>query len=246
MAGTFTCSIDDGHPSDMRIAELLQKHGLNATFFIPIKNSENYPVLRSAQVRELGANFEIGSHTYDHCYLAKLNPAQARYQVIAGKRKLEDSLGGPVYGFCYPGGKYHRDHINLVKSAGFHYARTTENLCFSLNKSRFEIPTTCQFYPHDKSVYVRNYIRKLHWQERSDALLIMLGQRSWIDRMYALFDHAIEHDLIFHLWTHSHNLDDLQLWDAVDGFFNHVSKNVASTDRLNNHQLVKRHYQVQT
>lgn len=242
MASTFTCSIDDGHPSDLRLADLLHKHGLNATFFIPIRNSENYPVMSASKIREIGSAFEVGSHTYDHFFLTNLNGPQARYQVNAGKQKLEDILGKPVDGFCYPGGKYRNEHIELVKQAGFHYARTTENLRFSPGKDRFEIPTTCQFYPHTKSVYLRNFIRSMHWTQRHQALRILLQGQSWIDRVYALFDYANEHDLVFHLWIHSHNIDDLNLWTTLDNFLSYVTDHVDMSDRLNNKQLVRRMY----
>jgi peptidoglycan/xylan/chitin deacetylase (PgdA/CDA1 family) len=240
MTSMFTCSIDDGHPSDMRLADMLHKHGLNATFYVPIKNSENYPVMSRSQIREIGSAFEIGSHTYDHCFLANLNLPQARYQVMAGKQKLEDILGRPVNGFCYPGGKYRSEHIELVKQAGFYYARTTKNLCFSPGEDRFEIPTTCQFYPHNKSVYIRNFIRSMQWQQRHPALRIMLQKDNWIDRIYALFDYANEHGLVFHLWIHSHNIDDLNLWAALDYFFSYVSDHICTSNRISNKQLVAR------
>jgi hypothetical protein len=32
----ITTSWDDGHPSDLRVAELLIKHGLRGTFYVPM------------------------------------------------------------------------------------------------------------------------------------------------------------------------------------------------------------------
>lgn len=240
---TFTCSVDDGHPSDIRMAELLYRHGLNATFFIPVRNKEGYPVMPAAQIREVADVFEIGSHTFDHCYLPSVNLPQARYQIFEGKRKLEDMLGKSVSGFCYPGGKYHQAHIDLVKRAHFSYARTTTNLCFDTGASRFEIPTTCQFYPHQKSVYVRNFIRGMHWNQRKAGLFAVLEEDNWKNRIYRLFDHAIQSDSVFHLWLHSHNIDDLNLWSDLDAFLAHVSANVESRQRLNNVQLATRFFQ---
>jgi peptidoglycan/xylan/chitin deacetylase (PgdA/CDA1 family) len=240
MSCTFTCSIDDGHPSDTRIAELLYRHGLHATFFIPIRNREGFPVMPPSKIRDLGETFEIGSHTYDHCYLNNVSAQLARYQINEGKQRLEDILGKPVHGFCYPGGKYHKIHIDMVKRAGFQYARTTTNLCFDVGASRFEIPTTCQFYPHKKSVYVRNFIRARHWRERHVGLRAVLLRDNWLERMYSLFEHANQTDGVFHLWGHSHNLDDLDLWSELDTFLGHVAKNVSSHQRVTNGQLAAR------
>jgi hypothetical protein len=243
MPVTFTCSVDDGHPSDIRIADMLNKHKLNATFYIPIKNKEGYPVMSHSKMRNIGESFEIGSHTFDHCFLNSVSMAQARYQIYEGKQKLEDILGRPVSGFCYPGGKYHKTHIDMVKRAGFKYARTTTNLCFDAGTNRFEIPTTCQFYPHAKSVYVRNFIKAMHWGERQAGLRAVLKEDNWMNRMVALFEHANQNDNIFHLWLHSHNLDDLDLWSDLDTFLAHVASKVLPEQRLTNVQLATRFFE---
>jgi peptidoglycan/xylan/chitin deacetylase (PgdA/CDA1 family) len=239
---TFTCSVDDGHPSDLKMAGLLHRHGLQATFFIPIKNQEGYPVMSPSQMRLLSQDFEIGSHTIDHCYLPSLSLAKARYQIFEGKQKLEDILGKTVSGFCYPGGRFHKTHIDMVKRAGFHYARTTTNLSFSAGTNRFEIPTTCQFFPHQKAVYVRNFIRAMHWSERQAGLRTVLQQDSWIKRMYALFEYAHQNGSIFHMWVHSHNIDDFNLWSELDAFLGHVAANVKPDQSVTNGQLASRFF----
>lgn len=243
MPTTFTCSVDDGHPSDIRMAELLDRHGINATFFIPVKNREGFPVMSPAQIREVGQSFEIGSHTFDHCFLPSVNLPQARYQIFEGKRKLEDILGRAVSGFCYPGGKYHQVHIDMVKRAQFTYARTITNLCFDTGASRYELPTTCQFYPHQKSVYVRNFIRGMHWSQRKAGLLTILEEDNWKNRIYGLFDHARQNESVFHLWLHSHNIDDLDLWDDLETFLAYVAANVEVDQRVNNAQLANRFFE---
>ena len=44
-AAVLCFSVDDGHPLDMRMADLLIKHGVQASFFVPSRNSEGQPVL---------------------------------------------------------------------------------------------------------------------------------------------------------------------------------------------------------
>lgn len=239
MSVMFTCSTDDGHPSDLRMADLLSRHNLSGTFFIPIKNREGPPVLSAAKIRELSTRFEIGSHTYDHCFLNRVDIGQARFQIEEGKKKLEDILGRPVSGFCYPGGKYGQQHIELVQAAGFDYARTTMNLCFFSGKSRFEMPTTCQFYPHERSVYCRNFIKAGRWPQRYDGLALALSEANWLKRLYALFDHACEQGTVFHLWSHSNDIDKLGAWDELDRFFGYVASRTAVAGRVDNMQLAR-------
>ena len=240
MGPVFTCSIDDGHPADMKTAELLNKHGLNATFFIPIRNCEGDAVLTHGQMRELGRRFEIGSHTYDHCYLKKVDIWQAYHQIHDGKRQLEDVLGAPVNGFCYPGGRYTRRDVELVRACRFTYARTTMNLCFEPGDRLYETPTTIQFYPHDRMVYLRNFAGSGNWPRRIDGLRLALRHENWIQRLYAMFDYACRNGATFHLWGHSKQIEQLNAWHDLDVFLGHVAQRVARQNRVSNEQLAAR------
>lgn len=237
MAAVFTCSMDDGHPLDMRMAELLCKHGLNGTFYVPISNREGPPVMTKRQLLELSARFEIGSHTQDHCYLNSLPLTEATYQINAGKRHLEDLVEHTVEGFCYPGGKFSRPHIALVQDAGFKYARTTTNLCIDTGISRFEVPTTIQFYPHSRAVYLRNFLQAGRWDKRAHALYQVLHKENWIERIYALFNYCCERGGTFHLWAHTIEIDQLGAWQQLDHFLAHVVTRIPPENRLSNQQV---------
>ncbi|NEX62715.1 polysaccharide deacetylase family protein [Noviherbaspirillum galbum] len=245
MSLLFTCSIDDGHPLDMRTAELLDKHGLRATFYVPIKNREGSYVMTRENLRELSRRFEVGSHTYDHCYLRELDVRRTYYQISKGKNGLEDVLGLPINGFCYPGGKYSAKDIDMVRACGFVYARTTANLFLDAGHSRLELPTTIQFYPHSRGVYLRNYARSGDWLKRAGPLYLALRNDHWIKRLHALFDHAVEAGRVFHLWGHSKQIDELDAWDEFEAFLAHVGQQVRADARLTNGELVQRVYGVE-
>jgi peptidoglycan-N-acetylglucosamine deacetylase len=100
----ITVSVDDGYPADSRAADLLNKYGLQATFYIPARNPE-HPVMAAGQIRELSRGFEIGGHTYNHAALKSLSTEKAWEEIYDGKRWLEDLLGEPVVSFCYPQGQ---------------------------------------------------------------------------------------------------------------------------------------------
>jgi peptidoglycan/xylan/chitin deacetylase (PgdA/CDA1 family) len=242
MGVAFTCSVDDGYPSDMKMAELLQKHGLNATFFIPVRNREGFDVVSPSQIREIARSYEIGSHTFDHCYLNNVDAVQARYQIIEGKKRLEDMLGAEIAGFCYPGGKHRHRDIGVLKEAGFKYARTVANLRFDVGDKPYEMPTTVQFYPHESRVYLRNFASSGDWLKRHEALRLAVHHQHWVDRLYALFDYACKRGGAFHLWGHSMEIDELNAWPELDRFFAHVASRVPPPDRLNNEQLAARYF----
>jgi peptidoglycan/xylan/chitin deacetylase (PgdA/CDA1 family) len=84
------------------------------------------PLMDAAQVREwLAAGHEIGSHTRTHPHLTRLSAAEAREEISASKKKLEDLFGRPIHHFCYPYGDWNETVRNLVMAAGYRTACTT-------------------------------------------------------------------------------------------------------------------------
>jgi hypothetical protein len=196
--------------------------------------------MTEAQMREMGRYFEIGSHTFDHRYLKKVNIWQAYHQIDNGKKHLEDVLGMRVNGFCYPGGRYRPRDVDLVKACGFTYARTTMNLCFDVGSQAYEMPTTVQFYPHDRSVYIRNFMGAGSRLRRMEGLRIAVQYGNWIQRLYAMFDHACRHKGTFHLWGHSKQIDELDAWQELDVFFAYVADRIEAINRVSNEELAAR------
>jgi peptidoglycan/xylan/chitin deacetylase (PgdA/CDA1 family) len=85
------------------------------------------PIMDAAQVREwLAAGHAIGSHTLTHPFLTRLPAVQAREEITASRKKLEDLFGVAVEHFCYPYGDWNNAVRDLVAEAGYHTACTTE------------------------------------------------------------------------------------------------------------------------
>ena len=85
------------------------------------------PLMDETQVKEwLAAGHEIGSHTLSHPFLTRLSPQQAREEISASKKNLEDRFGRPVRHFCYPYGDWNAAVRDLVMAAGYETACTTE------------------------------------------------------------------------------------------------------------------------
>jgi len=82
------------------------------------------------EVRELavGSLVTIGAHTITHPILTRIPEAEARHEVIEGKRLLEDKIGLTVDFFAYPNGgreDISLEVVELVKEAGYRAACTT-------------------------------------------------------------------------------------------------------------------------
>src|SRR5438270_8257802 len=122
----ITTSWDDGHPSDVRMAELLARYGLRGTFYIP--RTAGMDMLSAAALRDLAGSFEVGGHTIRHVTLTEVSDADARREIAESKAWLEGATGRPCPMFCPPRGKYRRRHLDLIREAGYAGVRTVELL----------------------------------------------------------------------------------------------------------------------
>ena len=107
-----------------------------------------FQFLNAGQLLQLDASpwITIGAHTHAHCVLTAVTPAEAKQDVLEGKKWLESQLGHPVVDFAYPYGAYDDEIAKLVRLAGFHTAVTTlaeplGGLCNLMAIPRIEINT---------------------------------------------------------------------------------------------------------
>ena len=236
-----TTSWDDGHPSDERLADLLSRYGIAGTFYVPDRNSEGRPVLDKAAIRRLTGNVEIGGHSIDHVVLHRLAPEELARQVEGNKRWLEDVTGNPVRGFCYVRGRYNSAVTDVVRRAGFEYARTTDNFHTGIGNEPFEIPTTLQLYPHPASDYVKMLLRGPSLA-RARLFLSAVGAGPLVERVRRLADHARTGDGYFHLWGHSWELDEHDLWGDLEKTLAHLASLATNADFVTNLEAVRRRW----
>lgn len=235
----FTTSWDDGHPLDLRIADMLAEHGFTGTFYVPRRNVEGRPVMTAPQLRTLDAHFEIGGHSIDHVRLVDLPPRERSRQIIDSKRQLEDDLGHPIDGFCYPGGAYDRAVRDAVQAAGYRYARTVANLSLEPPDDRYQLSTTLQMYPHSRGLLARNFVRGGAWRDRARALGLCVTHPSLAARLERLLRLALERGGVFHLWGHSWELDEHGLWSELERFLRLANGLVAREARCTNGAVVE-------
>lgn len=229
----FTTSWDDGHPLDLRIAELLARYELRGTFYVPRRNREGRAVLGKLELRELAIHHEIGAHTVDHVRLS----AASLDQVRASKTAIEDELGRSIAGFCYPGGVHSATIRAAVGDAGFRYARTIENLRFDVPRDPFQLATTLQFYPHRHLTYVKNLARG-HIRERVRGFACAMRGHSLVATACGLLETALATGGMFHLWGHSWEIQEHDLWGELEAFFAFARDHVPRGQRLDNAELI--------
>jgi len=211
----ITTSWDDGHPADLRVAELLDRHRIQGTFYVPSHNSEGRPVMQPNEIAWLAQRFEIGGHTQSHVSLTQLPPHVAAEQIEANKNCLEDLLGREIQGFAYVRGHHNRRVRAAVARAGYRYARTVKNLSSNPGADRYAVPTTVQFYSHPHGVYVRNYVSGGPTVARSAVLAALLRDGDFIERISACAQVCSRVGGWFHLWGHSWEIEEQGLWESL-------------------------------
>ena len=229
----FTCSWDDGHPDDLRLAEMLTRHGFAATFFVPSANSEGRKVMTAAEIRSLAeAGFEIGAHGADHLRLTRLAPEERRRQMFDDRRRLEDLLGSPIAGFCYPGGRHDRRTRRLAAELGFRYARTTQMFRLDAGSDPFAMPTTLQFHANGAAGYLRNWLRN-----RAGLARLRLARRCLAAGPAGGLRYALGQGGVFHLWGHSWEIDETRRWDSLAALLEEAAEVISPENRLTNREV---------
>ncbi len=146
-------TFDDGFANVFRHGlEPLAKNGFKAIEFLvanllgginkwEMEHGEaKQSLMDAAQIKEwLAAGHEIGSHTLTHPFLTKISLKEAREEISASKKKLEDIFGVAIRHFCYPYGDWNPAVRDLVKEAGYETACTTDLGINTRASSAFEL-----------------------------------------------------------------------------------------------------------
>jgi peptidoglycan/xylan/chitin deacetylase (PgdA/CDA1 family) len=174
-------TFDDGYEDVFRegLAPLAE-HGFRATMFlisgrIGGAGGASGPMMDAAQVRDwLAAGHRIGSHTVSHPRLTSIPRGQAREEIAASRKGLEDRFGVPIEDFCYPYGDWDEAVRDMVAEAGYSSACTTEPGLNDASVPPYEIRRLLACHP------VRT---------PKQALIRLLGR----------FDRFVPHDLVSRL-----------------------------------------------
>ncbi len=234
-------SWDDGHPDDRRVAERMAAHGLRGTFFVPLRNVEGRPVMAMSELRALNAaGFEIGAHGVDHRRLHMLPAAEMQRQLAEGRARLEDMLGQPVLGLCYPGGRHNAAIRAAAAATGYRYGRTTEMLRLDCGQDPFRLPTSLQLHPHGLLPLLRNWLRQGGGLSRLLRLAQVWRAGSLPLAVNSLGAEATRQDGVLHLWGHSWEIgEQAGGWPQLEEIFASLAALVPPETRKTCRELVK-------
>ncbi len=208
-AKALTLSYDDGVRQDHRLMEMLNRHGIKATFNLNSglflqQREEETPLskhrMTMAQAAALFRNsgHEIASHGKSHAALEQLPYSDVVNEIMEDRRVLETVFGGIVRGFAYPFGSYDERVIDSLKACGIAYARTVEaSEGFELPVDWLRLKPTCH---HNHPALM----------ELADAFL--RGDDRWGPKM-------------FYLWGRSYEFDGDNNWQVMEEFCKYAGAN---------------------
>lgn len=201
----LTLSYDDGVSQDKRLVQIFNKHKLRATFNLNsgmqdecnqwINNGIVIKRINVDEIKELYIGHEVAIHSLSHPHLENLSKELVLKEILQDRKNLEKTFGYMVRGMAYPYGNYNETVLEVLKTCGIEYSRTTaENERFNLPKNCLEWDPTC----HHKN-------SKL------------------MDLAKAFINNQFESQSLFYVWGHSYEFDVDDNWSIIEKFSDEVS-----------------------
>ena len=202
-AKALTLSYDDGVEQDIRLIEIMKKHGLKGTFNINsglyAPEGKVYPEgtihrrMSKSAALELYKNsgMEVALHSLTHPFLEQLPVNLCTQEVLQDRINLENDYGVIVRGMAYPFGTYSDDVAATLKQCGIVYSRTT------VSTEKFTIPT--------------DWLRLPATCHHKNPRLMELAH-NFVD------NEAKRTPLLFYLWGHSYEFEQFDNWHVIEEF----------------------------
>jgi peptidoglycan/xylan/chitin deacetylase (PgdA/CDA1 family) len=200
----MTLSYDDAVIFDERLIAIMQKYGLKGTFNVNggMLDEKFYRRMGLEQAVALYKNsgMEVAMHGLDHAFLEGSTGADILKEYYEDKLVLEKEFGKIMRGGAYAFGVYNDEIVNVLKTLGLSYFRTTK--C----TDGFEIP--------------KDWLR---WQATCRHGASNLFEL--LDKFLAAKPdlHYSAKPLFFALWGHSYEFEDSGNWEIIERFGEKVS-----------------------
>ena len=205
-----TLSYDDNVEEDVRLVEIMKKHGLKGTFninsgqFSPegsvgdVGNHGHRRMTVSDSVAlHKDSGMEIACHGVDHAFMEQLPPGKMVSEILEDRKNLEQIYGTFVRGMAYPFGTYNDDLVNAARACGIVYSRTVESTHkFDLPTDWLRLPSTCHHTDPQLMDLARTFIE---------------DKRRWSPKL-------------FYLWGHSYEFEDNHNWNLMEDFASYVGE----------------------
>lgn len=200
-AKAVTFSYDDGNLSDIKTAEILDKHGMKGTFnIIDQAIGANAGLMTEEDIRThiLEKGHELACHGYRHIAPGKQRAIGGIKNILACRMGLEKRFGRLVRGFAYPdsgitafsNGADYATIRQYLKALDIAYARSLGG-----DNDRFELPTD-----------VYNWIPTAH-QLNPDIFEYAESFSRPVESLYV----SSKAPKLFYVWGHSFEFDTVGL-----------------------------------
>jgi len=218
-----TTSWDDGHPTDLRLAERLAAYALKGTFYVAL----NHPGSKDIGDDEIRAlqrmGMEIGSHTLSHRLLTGRPVDEVRYELSESRARLEDITGGPVVSFSYPEGAFTAAACSVLTETGYTLGRTTMAFRTPTSFDPARMPISIDFRRASRIALARHALRDANVAGLADWLRLARLETDPVRLGKLLFDAALNNGGVFHVNARSWEIDGNHLWQDLDSLLGHVA-----------------------
>ena len=207
----FTMSYDDGTIHDRRFVGILNSCGIKATFnlnsgFFGLERKNfggplegiDVSVIGEDEVKTLYEGHEIAGHGYSHASPADVGTSYLMTETILDKARLEKLAGKLVRGYAYPFGQFNDDVKQVIRLAGYHYARAVETT------GRFDIP--------------KDFLEWKGTCHHNDPKLMELAEQFCRNDQFAMFRK------LFYVWGHSYEFAGDNSWDKIEEFCRYMQE----------------------
>lgn len=232
----FTTSWDDGHPLDLKLAELLRRYSIPATFYTPINNPER-ECMNPGEIRGIAQEFDIGGHSYNHVKLTHMSPDEAKREITSGKERLEEIIGRNLTAFCYPWGKFNGRIAAILREVGFTGARTVKLFTRNL-RDPFMVGTMVYAGDLWSPAYIKHAMASLDSALSLFLLRNNLFFRQWDKIAIETLRFVIENGGVWHLWGHSWEIDENNDWEKLEAVLMEVGQLGGGMQKADNSQLI--------
>ena len=199
----LTLSYDDGVEQDIRLMEILDRHGIRCTFninsglyapegFIWPEGTIHRRMTHSRAVALYkDTPHEVAVHCLEHSSLVELPQDQVAWEVLTDRNNLEHDFGGMIRGLAYPYGTFNDQVVETLRTCGVLYARTV------ISTHDFEIP--------------QDWLRLPATCHHADPQLIPLCDAF-------LADDCHSRSKLFYLWGHAYEFEAADNWQVIERF----------------------------
>jgi|CXWL01.1.fsa_nt_gi peptidoglycan/xylan/chitin deacetylase (PgdA/CDA1 family) len=141
-------TFNDGYDDAYIAAQHMNGKGLKGVFFIVTAKVGTPGYLDWRQIKKMRSwGMEIGSSGVNGANLSQSTDFYVNDELTSSKKTIEAQLGEPIITFAYPGGRYNAVTMKAVETAGYLFARASDNGSRYTDSQLYKIPTLRVFPP---------------------------------------------------------------------------------------------------